>query len=37
MRGNQLALSDVFRALVPVPTLQPLDERLAAFILGVEV
>ncbi len=25
MRGNQLALSDVFRALVSVPTLEPLD------------
>ena len=35
MRGNQLALSDVFRAFVPVPTLQPLDERLAACILGI--
>jgi hypothetical protein len=30
-----LALSEVFRAFLPLPTLQPLDERLAACILGV--
>jgi len=35
MRGNQLVLSDVFGAFIPVPTLQPLDERLAACILGI--
>mgnify|MGYP001105497966 FL=1 len=31
-----LALSEVFRAFLPLPTLQPLDERLAACILGVK-
>lgn len=35
MRANQLALPDVFKALLPVPTLQPLDERIAACILGI--
>ena len=35
LHGKPLELSDVLRAFVPVPTLQPLDERLAACILGV--
>jgi hypothetical protein len=35
MRANQLALPDVFKAFLPVPTLQPLDERIAACILGI--
>jgi hypothetical protein len=35
LHGKQLELSDVLRAFVPVPTLQPLDERLAACVLGV--
>ena len=35
LHGKTLELSEVLRAFVPVPTLQPLDERLAACILGV--
>jgi hypothetical protein len=35
LHGKPLELSEVLRALVPVPTLPPLDERLAACILGV--
>jgi hypothetical protein len=34
--AKPLALAAVFQAFLPLPTLQPLDERLAACILGVK-